>query len=274
MRLNHPKPNTQFTTKNNRLALIHHIEEPRQYWTDYWSGEFKQTLIENAKSGDSGEFTAVFSRYIPVDLPVLEAGCGSGHHVMALQAQRFEVIGVDNEPEVVKYVNRNFPSINVRYGDVLALDFPDEFFGCYISLGVVEHFEEGPDLALKEARRVVHPTGVALISVPYLNPFRQSFLNLNHPIGEIPEGMKFHQYYFSIEEFKLHLNKHHFKIIDRFPYAVQAFLIREHPVFSRFWNSIFCRERLKIPMRRIFRASNIWMRNRYAHMMMYVCKPV
>src|SRR5262249_6612434 len=43
------------------------------------------------------------------------------------------------------------------------------YFGGYLSFGVVEHFEQGPLPALKEAYRVLHPDGTLVLTVPHPN---------------------------------------------------------------------------------------------------------
>jgi SAM-dependent methyltransferase len=165
-----------------------------------------------------------------------------------------------------------FPDLDVRIGDVRNLEFETGSIGCYLSVGVVEHFIDGPGLALKEARRVLHRDGIALISVPYLNPARKSHLE-NLRGGCSSENRSFHQYYFSVEEFTVCLREAGLAVINTMPYAVEAFLVREQPLFSRFWRSSICRERVKIPLRRVFNNPPRWMRFNYGHMMMFACRP-
>jgi SAM-dependent methyltransferase len=51
-------------------------------------------------------------------------------------------------------------------------------FGGYLSLGVIEHFSEGPQKALAEACRVLKPGGVFVCAVPT----RNLFMNLSEPV--------------------------------------------------------------------------------------------
>jgi SAM-dependent methyltransferase len=57
--------------------------------------------------------------------------------------------------------------------DLRALAIPDGALSGYISLGVVEHDPAGPDAILAEARRVLAPGGVLIVSVPYVNGVRR-----------------------------------------------------------------------------------------------------
>jgi SAM-dependent methyltransferase len=54
-------------------------------------------------------------------------------------------------------------------GDVRTLPFANETFAAYVSLGVLEHFEDiaQRDGALSEAWRVLRPDGLALVAVPH-----------------------------------------------------------------------------------------------------------
>ena len=264
-----PKPHTVFRLHNGRLALFRTAVEHVDYWRDYWSTGKRAALTRTGTHGDVGEFAPVIERYVPRDLPVLEAGCGPAHLVLALQHRGYAVSGVDYEPEVVAYVNREFPHVEVRHGDVLALEMPSGSLGCYLSIGVVEHFESGPGPALQEARRLLHEEGVALISVPYLNRFRAA----HRPDTSATTDLHFHQYYFSRGEFEAQLRSAGLHVVDHYPYAVEAFVTREHPRLSRGWRSPLMRARMKRPLRAVFRHAPTRLRDRYAHMMMFVCKP-
>lgn len=165
--------------------------------------------------------------------------------------------------------------LDIQAGDVKALDFPSSSVGCYLSLGVVEHFVEGPETALAEAGRVLRPDGVALISVPYLNRARQLYLyHISSVEKEIREELSFYQYYFSNQEFTSLLKAAGLKVIDCQPLFIESHLLREHPQFLRYWGSRFCRHRMKKPIRKMLGKAPFWARERYGHMMMYVCKKV
>jgi SAM-dependent methyltransferase len=192
--------------------------------------------------------------------------------VEALSRNGYQAIGVDYEPHAVQTAQEIFPDQDIRLGNVLDLEFPDHYFDCYLSIGVIEHFIDGPEQALIEARRVLKSDGTALISVPYLNPPRKK---LQRKMINLPPqaDLNFHQYYFSINEFSDLLLRANLKPVATYPYAVEAFLIREHPIFSSFWNSIFCRERVKSYFRLRFKNAAIRLRKCYGHMLLYICQP-
>ncbi len=231
-------------------------------------------MIQNGKSGDMGEFAGLVGQYVPQDLLILDAGCGPGQMVAALASKKYNVIGVDYEPRIVNFTNTNFPELDVRLGNILALDFPTASIGCYISLGIVEHFVDGPQAALSEARRVLQANGIAMISVPYLNPARCNYLNCLASHDDKDSPLYFHQYYFSRDEFTKILHNSNFEVIGFFPYAVEAFLTRELPAFSKLWTSKLYPYRLKVLIRRILNNSPMWMRINYGHMALFICRAI
>lgn len=271
--LRNPKPGTQFCRHNDRLALLHPARDHLDYWRSYWENATRVRSESSVSLAELGEVGNLLADHVPHDSPVLEAGCGPARFVKALKNYGCTVIGVDYEPQTIDAARQSFPDLDLRLGNVLALDFPSEYFGAYVSLGVVEHFENGPHAALAEARRVLTSDSVALISVPYLNPGRARHLERLPQSEPIPPGLSFHQYYFSGREFTQFLEQAGFQVLDKAYYDGRAYLLREHPFVSRFWQSRFCRERLKSWIRPVLRRKTLDCRAVFAHMSMYVCRP-
>lgn len=97
----------------------------------------------------------------------LEAGCGLGRWVIYLTRQGFDITGVDIAGEGIEELHRRFPEVKADVADLKALPYPDGHFQGMISNGVVEHFEEGPQVPLREMHRVLRDDGVLLCIVPY-----------------------------------------------------------------------------------------------------------
>lgn len=271
--LRDPKPGTAFHRFNDRLALFHQVDNHLDYWRQYWREARCSQLVAHGRSGHLGEFENLFTRWIPREQDVLEAGCGPGQLLAALNARGYRGVGIDYEPEVVALAQRLMPDLEIRQGNVLSLDFPTGSFGCYLSVGVIEHLVEGPAAVLAEARRVLSPRGVALISVPYLNPYRQRHLERLPRGVPPPEGLAFHQYYFSREELRNLLESAGFRVAEFFPYGAEAFLSREHPFFVSFWRSGACRGPIRRFLRHWMAHAPLAFRMHYGHMVMAVCLP-
>jgi len=124
----------------------------------------------------------MFLSHLPKNGKIIDAGCGFGKWVLFLTNRGYNIKGVDNNRLAIKKLKEFNNSLQVEYGDILKLQYPDNSFDAYISMGVVEHFQEGPSQALKEAYRVLKPSGLIFISTPMVNTIRkliiQPILNL------------------------------------------------------------------------------------------------
>src|SRR4030095_2732935 len=111
----------------------------------------------------------------------------------------------------------------------------------------LDPFNTPPKQAIAEARAVLRTTGVALISVPYLNPARRASLAQARANNGDKE-LEFYQYYYSYEEFTSLLRAGGLQVVDHWPLFVDHMLVREHPVFAWYWRSPFCRFRMREPI--------------------------
>lgn len=187
------------TVESNRL-VYYRTRPDQSYWTCHWEETFTPALYDEARAGVLGEFEGMFGRWLPRQGRILEAGCGLGQWVLALRARGWDAEGVEWADETVRAVKQRLPDLPVRPGDVTALDVADGTYAGYISLGVVEHREQGPQPFLTEAFRVLAPGGIAMISVPFFNSVRQWRARKGAYAGA-PKGLEFYQYAFMQDEF-------------------------------------------------------------------------
>jgi SAM-dependent methyltransferase len=155
----------------------------------------------------------------PAPARCLEAGCGLGTFAQLLHYQGYEAVGVELEPETVRSAREQAPGLTIILGNVLNLPFPAGCFDVYLSLGVIEHFEEGPERVLAEAARVLKKDGIAIITVPYLSPLRRFVI---HPLRSLyalsrnvtGQITKFWEYRYTRTEMKQFLCQTGFRILE------------------------------------------------------------
>jgi len=154
---------------NNRLVYIEKKAAPA-FWDDHWNVENFKKAVEAQKNNSLIINT---TRMFLQNGKILEGGCGIGGKVYSLHYNGYSAFGVDFAKSTVKRVNKYFPELNISEGDVRNLEFDDEFFDGYWSLGVIEHFAEGYEAVLKEMARVVKKGGYVFLTFPYMSPLRR-----------------------------------------------------------------------------------------------------
>lgn len=193
-----------YVCRNGRVAQYRRAANS-EHWESVWEqisdDTLRHVLRPTTRLGRSGSY---FRRFLPKNGIVLEAGCGTGLWVTRLRENGYRCIGTDFALKTLrrsKQINSEMPLVG---GDVLRLPFGSDTLAAYVSFGVAEHFPDGPHPLLKECCRVLRPGGVALLSVPYLNPLRRKQSLIDEQEAQI-RGLEFYQYYFMPNDFKQEL---------------------------------------------------------------------
>ena len=132
----------------------------------------------------------LFLSYLPKEGKIVDAGCGFGKWVIYLKQRGYDIVGIDSSELAVAKLKNFDESLQVELGDILDIHYPDSSLDAYISMGVIEHFEDGPTSALKEAYRVLKPNGLIFVSVPTVNVIRKLVRRpLRNAINEIPNSI-------------------------------------------------------------------------------------
>jgi SAM-dependent methyltransferase len=199
--------------ENGRLVYYKQAADA-VYWNEHWKNLISSEYYTGAIGGQLGRYEEVFTKYLPSNERILEAGCGLATIVLALQKRGYQIEGVDWAEETVARVKSLFPDLPIKKGDVCSLPVKDEYYGGYISLGVIEHRRQGPEPFLTEAIRVLKPGGVAIFSVPFFNPLRRIKGFLNYFFKKNIRHLEFYQYAYGLKEMKGFLEVAGFNIID------------------------------------------------------------
>jgi SAM-dependent methyltransferase len=143
--------------------------------SDLWDNMWARRTIEQELEVCDLEAPArdLFLTYIPKEGRIIDGGCGFGKWVIYLTQRGYNVVGIDNNEIAIAKLKEFDKLLQVELGDILDIHYPDNSFDAYISMGVIEHFEDGPLPALKEAHRVLKPNGLIFVSVPTVNIMRK-----------------------------------------------------------------------------------------------------
>lgn len=184
-----------------------------RFWSDHWGG---LDITALAHGLERTELWRLFKRWIPETGRVLEAGCGPGHWVKFLSEQGYRAVGLDLAERALRSSKQTVPSLNVTVGDLTVTPFPSQHFDAYVSLGVIEHFEEGPGDILAEALRVVKPGGTLIFTVPFMSWVKRA-KNWRHRLSSDAVDKNeqvFYQYVMSGGELRSLLTRAGFEVIS------------------------------------------------------------
>lgn len=117
--------------------------------------------------------------------------------MLATQGKAAEVVGLDVVPDVIDDNRKRYgdqPNLSFEVGDVCQLQFPEESFDLYTSFETIEHVAE-PLALLHEAKRVLRPDGILLLSTP-----NRELTNPGKTLGDRPFN-RFHLREWTFDEF-------------------------------------------------------------------------
>ncbi|MBD3196268.1 MAG: methyltransferase domain-containing protein [Candidatus Lokiarchaeota archaeon] len=181
-----------------------------QLWENLWSTRTIEQELEACEIEWAPKL--MFLKHLDKSDKIIDAGCGFGKWVIYLYNRGYNIIGVDNNELAISELRNYNPKIEIKFGDILNLNFPDNHFDGYISMGVVEHFKGGPMEALKEAYRVLKPNGLIFLSTPTVNLIRKfivgPMLKISYSSPQIIDLLvKFRNFFFKKRSQSRHQNE-------------------------------------------------------------------
>lgn len=206
----------------------------RDVWNETWAANTLESELRSLETYP--ELPAFILKYLQPTDRILEAGCGLGRLVVHLSRLGMSIAAVDYSHQGLSALKRRDPMSRVAAADVRALPYAGNTFDACLSLGVLEHIEEGPQSGLAEAWRVLKPGGVLIITGPCyeINGYRRYRALLQRVLsmpsrwrnrrlsnGGSPSG-EFFEYHFSVREMKRRLHDARFTVVETGYYGTNA----------------------------------------------------
>lgn len=116
----------------------------------------------------------LFDDYLESGDKVLDLGCGNGRFYEIFRRKEVDYTGADNSSKLVEIARRRNPGAKFLVADALDLPFKDGSFDKVYGIAVFHHI---PSKAfrlrfLEEAKRVLRPEGIIVLTVWNLDPWR------------------------------------------------------------------------------------------------------
>jgi SAM-dependent methyltransferase len=119
----------------------------------------------------------VLLRHLPTQGLIVDAGCGLARWPIYLRRAGYRCLGIEISDEACRLIRRIDASTPLLRADARSAPLKTASVDAVLSLGVVEHEEDGPLASLHELRRVLKPGGVLVLAVPFNNLWRRLLLN-------------------------------------------------------------------------------------------------
>jgi ubiquinone/menaquinone biosynthesis C-methylase UbiE len=204
-----------FDKSINRLVCLDK-KSTHELWDDRWSKiNIKDTVLNKNSSPNNLLVYRHLKKYLKSGSKILEGGCGLGDVVYLLEKNRYDSYGIDYAKETVNSVNKYFPTMKVTHGNVECTNYENNFFDGYVSLGVIEHFYDGFDKVINEARRILKDDAILLITIPSLSVLRRLKIRFNrYPEFNRENVNNFYQYIYDENFVISEIEKKGFKLLE------------------------------------------------------------
>ena len=207
------------------MAVKWYLKKDDASWLTFWD----KTSIDDELAEVKNDYPRMLNAILDnskQDCAVLEGGCGLGKFLFFLRENGYNnLIGVDFADKPLQIIKKRDSSIVVKNGNINQLPITDNSIDMYLSMGVIEHFEEGPQKSLNEAMRVLKKNGILILAVPYQNLYRCTIRKyVTMPLLKIfkpsfrNKNRIFYQYYYSKRDLRKFINQSGFEIMDWFYY--------------------------------------------------------
>lgn len=98
---------------------------------------------------------------------VLDIGCGTGEHVVAMQELGYKITGADSSKEMIAHAQKRFPNCHFEIGDLQTYKKEKSFDGIYSIFGTMNYLitKEDLDSSLSNIRKNLKPSGIVIMEI-------------------------------------------------------------------------------------------------------------
>lgn len=150
-----------------QVAVNHHHKKVGEF--EAWYAELEKDKYANAFTYGRAKLDRMVDdlfRSLPKGGAILDVGCGTGEHLKRAQGHGLVATGVEPAQAMRESALRNLPGTKIVPGVATELPFEDNSFDAVLMIEVLRYLHRSDiKVALQEARRVLRPGGVLLVTL-------------------------------------------------------------------------------------------------------------
>lgn len=203
-----------YDKENQRLIYIDK-EANASFWDEHWN---KLINTIEYKKGVPKLNTAVYltRRYLEKGSTILEGGCGLAMTSWYLKQLGYKTISLDYADKTINFLSEKIPEVNPIKGDVRNTSLDNSSIDGYWSFGVIEHFWDGYDDIIIEAKRIIKKDGYFFVTFPQFSLLRRvkASLGFYKSFNQYNSQTGFYQFALYPLNVKKNIEKYDFQLVQ------------------------------------------------------------
>jgi len=144
------------------LKALYLKYDREKFWENYW----KEFDIDLEEFSDLNIYPInMTSKYISRHSKILECGFGGGRVIRHLHKYGYDIEGIEYDERIVEKLKEVDNSLKIRQGNVLDLQYNDNYFDITLCFGVICGLERNAAKAINELIRVTKKGSLLIVSV-------------------------------------------------------------------------------------------------------------
>lgn len=151
--------------KENNLNNVNYIEQFQKYYFN--NPEIWEKLRFDSHTSQVEFLSGAIKKFNPKANKILDVGCGTGLHAIALQKLHYQVKGLDKNSKMIEYAKSKGSSVNFEIGDMQYIDSKEKFdvVLCLCSTFTYNISNEDICKTLSNFSNVLNDNGIVIIEV-------------------------------------------------------------------------------------------------------------
>ena len=153
---------------------------------NYYTNEYERTnYLSPITEKRYNQLLDKFEKYRKTNR-LLDIGSGSGFFLKTAKKRGWEVYGTEIDSGVQS--TNNEKDINMSYGEIDSIGFPEDYFDVVVHIEVIEHINN-PNEYVSEIQKILRPGGITYLTTPNFNAIHRYRLKEKYDVISYPNHL-------------------------------------------------------------------------------------